>query len=157
MAKIYVASSWRNTSQPRVVSTLIEAGHEVYDFRNPKEDANGFHWSEIHQDWDCWTASGYIHALKHPLAEAGFKSDYDAMEWADTCVLVLPCGRSAHIEAGYFNGAGKRLIILLLGDLVPELMYKMADHICIDLQEVVETLKRCFPGDGSGMPAHLNS
>lgn len=33
--KIYVASSWRNTYYPSVVSALRDAGHDVYDFRNP--------------------------------------------------------------------------------------------------------------------------
>ena len=33
--KIYVASSWRNAFYPDVVKALREAGHEVYDFRNP--------------------------------------------------------------------------------------------------------------------------
>ena len=51
MAKIYVASSWRNEYQPEVVAALR-------------------------------------------------KADLDAMLWAETCVLVLPCGRSAHTEAG---------------------------------------------------------
>ena len=32
---IYVASSWRNGYYPEVVAKLREAGHEVYDFRNP--------------------------------------------------------------------------------------------------------------------------
>ena len=36
--KIYVASSWRNREQPSVVKALREAGHEVYDFRNPAPD-----------------------------------------------------------------------------------------------------------------------
>ena len=33
--KIYVASSWRNEYYPEVVEKLREAGHDVYDFRNP--------------------------------------------------------------------------------------------------------------------------
>lgn len=33
--KIYLASSWRNERQPAVLAALREAGHEVYDFRNP--------------------------------------------------------------------------------------------------------------------------
>ena len=33
--KIYVASSWRNEFYTEVVETLREAGHDVYDFRNP--------------------------------------------------------------------------------------------------------------------------
>ena len=35
---IYVASSWRNTYYPEVVQALRDAGHEVYDFRNPTTD-----------------------------------------------------------------------------------------------------------------------
>ena len=39
------------------------------------------------------------------LREAGhdvydFHNDIEAMEACDVCVLVLPCGRSAHTEAG---------------------------------------------------------
>lgn len=33
MAKIYVASSWRNVFQQDVVGILRDLGHEVYDFR----------------------------------------------------------------------------------------------------------------------------
>ena len=35
MARIYVASSWRNKYFPEVVDALRAAGHQVYDFRNP--------------------------------------------------------------------------------------------------------------------------
>ena len=43
--KIYVASSWRNEFYPEVVEKLREAGHEVYDFRNPPSGDPGFKWS----------------------------------------------------------------------------------------------------------------
>lgn len=46
MAKVYVASSWRNQHQPQVVSFLREQGHEVYDFRHPA-GKTGFQWSQI--------------------------------------------------------------------------------------------------------------
>ena len=35
MARIYVASSWRNKYFPEVVECLRAEGHEVFDFRNP--------------------------------------------------------------------------------------------------------------------------
>lgn len=35
MAKIYVASSWRNKYFPEVVDALRAAGHQVYDFCKP--------------------------------------------------------------------------------------------------------------------------
>ena len=41
--KIYLASSWKNTDQPDLVEALRNAGHDVYDFRNPTPDDAGFH------------------------------------------------------------------------------------------------------------------
>jgi hypothetical protein len=62
------------------------------------------------------------------------------MEWADIAVLVLPCGRSAHLEAGWFVGAGKQLVILLApGE--PELMYKLTPDICLTIEEVIERIR----------------
>lgn len=141
---IYVASSWRNLRQPEVVAALREAGHEVYDFKNPKPGDYGFRWSEIDPDWQGWDSRSYITALESPVAQAGFTSDWEAMDWADVCVLVLPCGRSAHIEAGVFPGSGKNLVIMLDDDnpIEPELMYKMADFITADLMQVVQFLAK---------------
>lgn len=141
MSKIYVASSWRNNHQPRVVESLRNAGYEVYDFKNPRPGDNGFHWSEIDPNWKEWTPEEYRENLNNPIADKGFKSDFDAMLWADTCVLVMPSGRSAHIEAGYFVGAGKRLVILIPEKSEPELMYRMTPHICTSLYEVLLALK----------------
>lgn len=136
---IYVASSWRNPHQPAIVEVLRGAGHEVYDFRNPP-GGTGFQWSAIDPDWQQWTPDHYRQALSHSVAEAGFKSDFDAMFWADTCVLVLPCGRSAHIEAGWMAGAGKDVFILQLAKEEPELMYLMTNGIAISVDELLEWL-----------------
>src|SRR5690349_9841863 len=103
--RIYIASSWRNQYQPAVVFALRDAGHEVYDFRNPAPGNHGFHWSEIDQAWQGWKSDAYLRALAHPIAKVGFINDFGAMQEADTGVLVLPSGRSAHLEAGYFVGA----------------------------------------------------
>lgn len=140
--KIYVASSWRNDRQPLIVSLLKEAGYTVYDFRHPVKGNNGFHWEEIDKNWQHWTLKEYKKALSHQIANEGFLYDYSAMEEADACVLVLPCGRSAHIEAGYFVGARKKLLILLSDrEHEVELMYKMADHICLNIKELLDKLK----------------
>ena len=48
--------------------------------------------------------------MKHPLAEKQFAADLEALEWADACVLVPPCGRSAHTEAGWMAGRGKKVV-----------------------------------------------
>ena len=140
MRKIYVASSWRNTHQPEVVKRLRMVGHEVYDFKAPARGVRGFAWSEIDPNWQQWTADAYRAALNHPLAVNGYAHDIGAMQWADTCVLVLPCGRSAHLELGWMAGAGKATVVLTRDGEEPELMAKMATKICTSLDEVCEFL-----------------
>ena len=103
MAKIYVASSWRNKYYPEVVQALRAAGHEVYDFRNPPHGGNGFRWT-------------------------------------DTCVLVLPCGRSAHTEAGWMSGAGRKVIAYIPEMGEPELMYKLFDAVVGNLEDLLKSI-----------------
>ena len=133
--KLYIASSWRNSFQQEAVRFMRLEGHEVYDFKNPRAGDHGFHWSEIDPQWKTWNAQQFVKALEHPIATHGFKSDFDAMQNADGCLLVLPCGRSAHIEAGYFVGANKPLVILTLDGEEPELMYNMASKVVTNLED----------------------
>lgn len=141
MARIYLASSWRNEVQPNMVALLRHAGHDVYDFRNPPNGVNGFAWSEIDQNWKNWSAKEYRNAITtNPIAAHGYVNDLRGMEWADTCVLLLPCGRSAHLEAGWFAGRGKRCIILTRDGEEPELMALLASDICISIAEVLDRL-----------------
>lgn len=137
--KVYVATSWRNKYQPAMVKALREAGHDVYDFRNPREGDTGFHWSDIDKFWQQWSPKTYRDALDHPIAERGFRSDMDALEWCDAVVGVQPFGRSASLELGWAAGAGK-LTILHLDEGEPELMVKMCDRICITTEEVLRVL-----------------
>ena len=137
MAKIYVASSWRNQHYPEVVRRLREAGHEVYDFRNPPHGGAGFHWTDIDPNAPSWTFDQYREGLRHPKAERQFAADLDALRWADNCVLVLPCGRSAHTDAGWMAGAGKRVIAYIPERVEPELMYKLFAAVAGNLEELV--------------------
>ena len=140
MAKIYVASSWRNKYFPEVVERLREAGHEVYDFRNPPHGGNGFRWTDIDQNAPNRDFNQYKDGLLHPHAQRQFTADLDALEWADTCVLVLPCGRSAHTEAGWMSGAGRKVIVYIPEMQEPELMYKLFDDVVGDLDALIESL-----------------
>jgi len=140
--RVYVASSWRNERQPEIVRRLREAGHEVYDFRNPAPDDHGFRWSQVRLDPPPWSAVVTREVLNHPVAERGYAFDRDAMEWADACVMVQPCGRSAFEEFGWFAGRGKIAIAFLADDQEPELMIKLGTHVCISIDEVLEALKQ---------------
>jgi hypothetical protein len=140
MARIYVASSWRNKYYAEVVERLRAAGHEVYDFRNPPHGGAGFHWTDIDPDAPNWTFPQYAQGLTHPKAERQFAADLQALQWADTCVLVLPCGRSAHTEAGWMAGAGKKVIAYIPEMVEPELMYKLFHTVVGDLNSLIEAL-----------------
>ena len=141
MARIYVASSWRNPFFPEVVRRLREAGHVVYDFRNPPHGSKGFRWTDIDENAPNWTFGQYAEGLHHPLAERQFAADLEALEWADTCVLVLPCGRSAHTEAGWLAGSGRRVIAYIPEMVEPELMYKLFDRVVGSLDDLIECLR----------------
>lgn len=143
--RIYVASSWRNEIYPDVVNRLREAGHEVYDFRNPEPGNEGFAWSQCAVG-DAKTIPGYLAAIKTSRALSGFSLDKAALEWSDTCVLVLPCGRSAHIEAGYAAGQGKDVFFLLHPDkFEPELMYLLGTAASDSLDEIIQWMKERQP------------
>jgi len=141
MAKIYVASSWRNVSYPEVVTKLRNAGHEVYDFRNPPHNQGAFYWKDIDPDFDKWNVEEYKEGLKHPSSERQFQADLDALNGADTCLLVRPCGRSAHTEAGWMKGAGKKVVVYIPEMQEAELMYKLFDFVSDSLDEVNQYLQ----------------
>jgi hypothetical protein len=139
--KIYVASSWRNVYQPFMVKDLKSLGFEVYDFRNPDPNNHGFRWSEIDSAWQDWTPAQFAKALEHPVALEGFHRDMAALKDADVCILVMPCGRSAHLEMGYAVGAGKLTIIFMPNKDEPELMYKMANYFVSDFATIIQILE----------------
>lgn len=141
MSRIYVASSWRNSYFPEVVAALRAEGHEVYDFRNPPHGGNGFRWTDIDENAFDWTFDEYAEGLHHPKAERQFQADLEALEWADTCVLLLPSGRSAHTEAGWMAGAGRRVVVYFPEKQEPELMYKLFDAVVGDLPSLLEAVK----------------
>jgi hypothetical protein len=144
VTKIYLASSWRNESQQRVLAQLRAEGHDVYDFRNPasvirdqlvdtgdrgfgrRQILEGPIWRQI-LEGPIDTAQKLRGVLAHPIAEGGFGRDFDAMKWGQACVLLLPCGNSAHLEAGWMAGMGKPVIVLAPELREPELMYKCFD------------------------------
>ena len=141
--KVYVASSWRNEHQPAVVAALKGAGCEVYDFRNPTQGEHGFSWRDIEDSphWRPTRIAGVLWGVGGTASEVAadnFGLDFEALEWSDAVLMVMPCGRSAHLELGWAAGKGKRTAILLLDDCEPELMWKMADAVLLSIDDAVE-------------------
>ena len=125
---IYLASSWKNPHQPEDLAVLLDAGFSVYDFRNPCDGDAGFSWSSIEPDWRTkWPKDpkAFAEGLRHPIAENGFALDMQAIDSASVCVLCLPAGNSAHLEAGFMVARGAPLIVIAHEGFEPELMYLM--------------------------------
>ena len=120
--KIYIASSWKNAEHVRSLSAILRNNdHEVFDFTDMNNRPDGLdkfvfgakEWAEYSGknpeqiDWkDFLTWEPTIRA---------FESDKAGIDWADAVILLLPSGRSSHLEAGYAVGCGKPLFIF--GDL----------------------------------------
>lgn len=134
---VYVASSWRNIMQQAVVHVLHAASIDCYDFK----DSEGFHWSEVGITPPV-SFEQYMKGLQEERAKEGYARDMEALDKADCCVLVMPCGRSAHQELGYAVGQGKRTAILYETDVEfePDLMHKMVDFQTDSLMDLLEWL-----------------
>lgn len=149
---VYVASSWRNKRYESVLERLKAEDIPHYDFKQPRPGIGGFAWTDVWadiagegqgaNDWQKAKGEQVVEMLKHPIAIDGFRHDWSALFNAQQCMLVMPCGRSAHLEMGYAIGKGKPSVILLDAESEAELMWKMADLVTVSLDEAVEFLKR---------------
>lgn len=125
MAKIYVASSWKNEHHERVVWMLENMGHIVYDFRKSNKPI----CSHI-KNYE-WTTEVYMNKLESKHADELYASNLEAINNADICIVVPPCGKSSHSIAGYMAGKGKKVYVYFPDGRIqePELMYKMYSGI----------------------------
>lgn len=140
---VYVASSWRNPIQMAVVALLKHYGVPCYDFRNPSPDEHGFNWRKIDLNWRDWSPSQWREALKHPIAQKGYGSGRAALLRCDCVVLVLPAGRSSHMEAAWAAGQGKRILTFCLEKVEPELMQLLLgppENLCVKVGELLTAL-----------------
>lgn len=138
--KIYIASSWKNVDDVRVIAaTLRELGFDVDDFTDDTKGRFVFHYSELGeiQKLDA------INFLKDERSQRAFQEDKKWIDWADCVLLFLPAGKSSHLEAGYAKGSGKKLVIYQFhypkGEF--DVMYGFADLLTDDFDEIIKFLK----------------
>jgi hypothetical protein len=131
--KVFVSSSWKNAQLVRALANrLRERGHQVFDFTDPESGVEGlggyiFDYAELAKIAES-SEINWLAALNWNATKKAFVRDKAGLDWSDTAVMILPCGRSAHMEAGYAVGQGKRLFII--GDLPEgefEVLYKLAN------------------------------
>jgi len=109
----FIASRWRNRDSVLELARKIrEKGKTVYCFiegdgvehkwRDAKRDPEEFMQDyESVPDWH-----------KDFTVKEVFHADMNALKDSEALILLLPAGKSAHIEAGAAYGMGKRCILI---------------------------------------------
>lgn len=160
MRRIYVASSWKNEDQPRFVNELSKRGHKVYDFRNPMGRNDSNVWDSVTRrvgNYEQYkrlsevSSDDFAKMLDDREALERFRDHHIALRSADTCILLLPCGKSAHIEAGLMAGFDKEVFVLCTErHIKPELMYLSfglgSDVFFNDEEKLFKALEEPVPG-----------
>lgn len=110
---IYVIGSLTNPQIPEVAKALRAAGLEAWDdWHSAGPDAD-LEWMRYEQS----RGRSYIEALAGEAAQHTFYWDLEHLDLCKAGVLVMPAGRSAHLEIGYLCGLGKPCAILLDGEV----------------------------------------
>jgi hypothetical protein len=129
---IYLVGSLRNPRVPLIAEELRNMRHRVFDDWYGAGDEADDKW----QQYENGRKRSYRDALAGEAAQHIFKFDLRLITASDAVILVLPAGKSGHLEFGYARGVGKAAVILLDGE--PErfdVMYNFAHLVTNDLAE----------------------
>lgn len=135
---IYLIGSLRNPAVPKLAAELRAQGHEVFDdwyAAGPEADD---YWQRYEQE----RGNSYPEALAGYAANHVFGYDRDHLNRATVGVLLLPAGKSGHLEFGYLIGQGKPGYILM--DKEPErwdVMYKFATDVFFSKEDLFHSLQ----------------
>lgn len=136
--RLYLIGSLRNESIPMVGKALRYAGFEVFDDWHAAGPRADDHWKEYEQG----RGRTYAEALDGAAASNVFRFDKANLDKADAVVLILPAGKSAHLELGYVIGTGKPGYILMAPeDCRWDVMYRFATQVCGCVEDLVKALQ----------------
>ena len=138
MKNFYMIGSLRNPEIPALGVRLRQEGFEIFD--------DWFAGGKIADDeWQAYeTERGrtYGEALEGYAARHVFEFDKYHLDRSDGGILVLPAGKSGHLELGYLAGQGKLTYVLF--DKVPErwdVMYQFATGVAFNVEELIEKIR----------------
>lgn len=143
--KIYLIGSLRNPEVPKIANRLRRLGFEVFDdwyAAGPEADDK---W----RDYEKARGRSYKEALKGFAARHVYHFDKHHLDACDIAILVLPAGKSGHLELGYVIGKGKPGFILLDNPERWDVMYQFAngekeeiDGVCQNFEELEKELAK---------------
>ena len=135
---IYLIGSLRNPKVPEIAKRLRQEGIEVFaEWFAAGPEADDY-WKAYEQS----QGYSYIEALSRPAAKNVFAFDRTNLDRSSTVVLVLPAGRSGHLELGYGIGSGKPGYILLDDPDRWDVMYQFASGIYTDIDALIKQLTK---------------
>lgn len=134
---IYLIGSLRNAAIPVIGTALRMEGFEVFD----DWFAGGPIADDSWRDYEKLRGRAYIEALGGLAAKHVFHFDLHHLNLANAGVLVLPAGRSAHLELGYLLGRGKKGYVLMDNPERWDIMYQFATGVFDNLVGLVNALK----------------
>lgn len=141
MPKLYLIGSLRNPRIPEVAARLRSIGFDVFDdwyAAGPEADD---YW----RDYEQGREHDLVQALDGIAANHVFNHDKHHLDDSDLGVLLLPAGRSGHLELGYLVGRGKPTHIVLEGE--PErfdVMYRFATQVHRTLDDFLEAAEEAL-------------
>lgn len=110
---VYLMGSLSNFEVPVIGSTIRSAGFVVYDdWFGAGPEADKF-WQNYELQY---RGRDYAGALRGLAAQNTYLFDRSLIDLADIGVLVMPAGRSGHLELGHMSGQGKPTYILQTQD-----------------------------------------
>ncbi|MCI0550132.1 MAG: hypothetical protein L0287_04185, partial [Anaerolineae bacterium] len=95
--KLYVIGSMRNPKVTEVASSLRNLGYDVFDdWYAPGPEADDYWQKYAHERGQTYKEALNSHHAKHV-----FEFDKFHLDSSDIAILVMPAGRSGHLELGY--------------------------------------------------------
>lgn len=144
---IYLIGSLRNPQIPNIAKVLRLEGLEVFDdwyAAGPEADD---YW----RDYEKARGNSYLEGLQGLAATHVFEFDKRHLDRSEAGILVLPAGKSGHLELGYLIGSGKPGYILLDDPERWDVMYKFATLVTTSLEEIIDDIKMGPKVSGSGV------
>lgn len=138
--KIYLIGSLRNPEVPVLAESLREQGFEVFDdwyAAGPEADD---YWMKYEQS----RGHSYAQALQGHAANHVFHFDKHHLDSSQVGILLLPAGRSGHLELGYMKGQKKACYIWKTPQTEPDrwdVMYRFADAVVSDMASFLRAHK----------------
>lgn len=147
MPKLYLIGSLRNPTLGIVSRELREIGFDVFDdWRAAGPEADD-EWKKYEEE----RGRTFGEALQGDAARHVFSFDYQHLAVSDVVVLVLPAGKSGHLELGWALGRNKRGYILHDNPDRWDVMYKFAHGVYYSIHDLKDELVRWR--DGTCSPA----